>query len=128
MCAAGHCQACPGPDTMPVVGSVPSRAHLPPVSVRPAPRAPVGCGVALAHPLLALQRAAGNLAVGSLLDGQWAGRRPLVVLRYEAGEHAQLGPDRVVTVNCVSMTEGDLIAMGDFYANPEDMYKAAPAE
>jgi hypothetical protein len=39
-----------------------------------------------------------------------------------------LGPDRVVTVNGVSMTEGDLIAMGDFYASPQDMYRAAPAE
>ena len=76
--------------------------------------------------ILALQRSAGNAAVARLLGGSSAPRR--AVARFEAGEHARLGEDRLVKVNTVEMTEGDLIALADFYASVEDMNKAPVAE
>jgi hypothetical protein len=52
-----------------------------------------------------------------------------VVHRYESGEHAQAGdPKHKTTINGVTMDEGDLAAMGDLYATPDDMYKAPAAE
>jgi hypothetical protein len=52
-----------------------------------------------------------------------------VLGRYEAGEHAQTGDAaRVVTISGVKLNEGDLVALGDFYEKPEDIYKAPAAE
>jgi hypothetical protein len=88
--------------------------------------------------VLGLQRLAGNQAVHQLLASKGtpdsllhelvlrSGRS--TVYRYGTGEHAQLGSGRTVTVNGVPMTEGDLIALGDFFASPDDMFKAAPDE
>jgi len=99
------------------------------VTSRPAP-AP--------HGLLGLQRLAGNGAVHQLLASGAPGDgllHELVVRhgrgdvhRYGTGEHAELGSGRIVTVNGVQMTEGDLIAIGDFFASPDDMFKASPDE
>src|SRR5262249_43151371 len=52
--------------------------------------------------------------------------RPQPVLhRYEAGEHAQTGSTaRKVTINGVTMDEGTLIALGDFFEKPEDISDA----
>jgi len=88
--------------------------------------------------VLGLQRLAGNQAVHQLLAST---RHPDALLhelvvrngrntvyRYGTGEHAQLGSGRKVTVNGVEMTEGDLIALGDFFASPGDMFKASPDE
>jgi hypothetical protein len=52
-----------------------------------------------------------------------------VVHRYESGEHAQAGnAARKVTISGVTMDEGDLVALGDLYEKPEDIYKAPAAE
>lgn len=52
-----------------------------------------------------------------------------VLHRYESGEHAQAGnAARKVTINGVTMDEGDLVALGDLYEKPEDIYKAPAAE
>lgn len=52
-----------------------------------------------------------------------------VLHRYESGEHAQAGNvAHKVTINGVTMDEGDLIALGDLYEKPEDIYKAPAAE
>ena len=52
-----------------------------------------------------------------------------VLHRYESGEDAQAGEaTRKVTINGVTMDEGDLIALGDLYEKPEDIYKANAAE
>lgn len=49
--------------------------------------------------------------------------------RYESGEHARAGSSaRKVTINGVTMDEGDLIALGDLYEKPDDIYKAPAAE
>jgi hypothetical protein len=84
-------------------------------------------------PLLALQRAAGNAAVARLISARaYAGARPGapfgrgVLSRYEAGEHARFGDDEKVMVNGVPISKGNIIAMGDFFRTPEDMYKAPP--
>jgi hypothetical protein len=58
--------------------------------------------------LLALQRAAGNRTVTRLL------RRSRAILRYGTGEHAQLGGQRSVDINGVNVSEGELVALGDF--------------
>lgn len=49
------------------------------------------------------------------------------VQRYESGEHAQAGStSHKVTINGVTMDEGDLVALGDFFEDPKEIY-AAPA-
>jgi hypothetical protein len=56
-------------------------------------------------------------------------QRENVLHRYESGEHAQAGSTaRKVTINGVTMDEGDLVALGDLYEKPEDIYKAPKAE
>jgi hypothetical protein len=77
-----------------------------------------------AGPLLALQRTAGNAAVSRL-----------VVQRYEAWEHRQLGDahggaGRTVTLpNGVTLTYGQIVALsGDFYRSPEALLKAPESE
>ena len=60
-----------------------------------------------------MQRTAGNAAATRF------------VARYEAGEHAQMGSDApLIDFNGVLVSEGELIALGDFYASSEDMLKA----
>lgn len=77
--------------------------------------------------VLALQRSAGNAAVTRLMTRPArAGRR--LVSRYEAGEHAQFGGTKVVTINGVAIKEGELIAMGDFYETADLMLSADPRE
>jgi hypothetical protein len=73
-----------------------------------------------ARVLSGLQRTAGNAAVARLM-------RPTLA-RYEAGEHSQMGAARTVTINGATMTEGELLALGDFYATGEDMLAAPKAE
>lgn len=55
--------------------------------------------------------------------------RPQPVLhRYESGEHAQTGSTtRNVTINGVTLDEGTLIALGDFFEKPEDVYSVPRA-
>ncbi len=72
-----------------------------------------------------LQRTAGNAAVARMLEPRPPER---VLARYEAGEHAQMGSDRVVEINGASMTEGEMIALGDFYATAEDLLAAPKSE
>ena len=77
--------------------------------------------------VLALQRAAGNAAVTRLVTRPArAGRQRLS--RYESGEHAQFGGSKTVTINGVAVSEGELIAMGDFYETADLMLSADPAE
>jgi hypothetical protein len=63
-----------------------------------------------------LQQTAGNRAVATL------------VMRLGTGEHAQLGGNRQVTINGVTMTEGELLTLGDLYKNPTRVYQAPKAE
>jgi hypothetical protein len=56
-----------------------------------------------------------------------------VLQRYEAGEHAQLGArageaETKFTINKVEMTYGEMIAMGDLFADPEAVRKASESE
>lgn len=80
-------------------------------------------GPASVHPLLTLQRLAGNAAVSRL-----------VVQRYEAWEHRQLGDAlggdqrRVTLPNGITLTYGQIVALsGDFYRSPEALMRA-PAD
>jgi hypothetical protein len=58
-----------------------------------------------------------------------AGRSQLVLARYDTGEHARFGTDRVVFERGgVQVTESDMLTMGDLYERVEDMYQADPAE
>lgn len=76
--------------------------------------------------MMHLQRTAGNAAVSRLIAS--GARRP-VLARFEAGEHARLGdPGRTIKVAGVPVTEGELIALGDFYASPKDLMEADPSE
>jgi len=71
-----------------------------------------------------LQQSAGNRAVAALVD-----RRPAAqVMRLSTGEHSQLGGSRQVTINGVTMSEGELITLGDFYATPDRIYQASQTE
>ena len=104
-----------------------------------------GMGVALAaaaaspslpaSTLAYLQRHAGNAAVARLMtahDRALAVARALVparwLARYEAGEHAQFGGEEIAYVNGVAIPKGNLIAMSDFYRDPEAMAKAPKEE
>src|SRR4051812_15036850 len=52
-----------------------------------------------------------------------------MLARYDTGEHALFGTDRVVFERGgVKVTESDMITMGDLYDRVEDMYQADPAE
>lgn len=48
--------------------------------------------------------------------------------RYEAGEHSQFGGARSMVVNGVELTEGEVIAMGDFFDTPGAMKSASKDE
>lgn len=97
--------------------------------------------------LLALQRSVGNRAVTgaltalgtrtadeSVADGYAkvlpaaAERSAVVLQRYEAGEHAQVGGKTDVVVNGVPMTQGEVNAMGDFFASASQLRLAPAAE
>lgn len=71
--------------------------------------------------LQAWQRSVGNAALTRILGR--SGRAPRRQLhRYEAGEHAVFGgPGKTLTVGGVTVTEGELAAMGDFYLDPDKM-------
>lgn len=73
--------------------------------------------------LLGWQHSLGNAAVARAV------RASLPVLaRYEAGEHALLGgPGKTLKVGGVEVTEAELSAMGDFYADPDKMSADAAA-
>jgi hypothetical protein len=73
-----------------------------------------------------LQATAGNAAVVSLLL-RTPGAGP-VIQRYEAGEHSQFGGKQTMTVSGVVLTEGEVIAMGDFFDSPGKMQAASKAE
>ena len=48
-----------------------------------------------------------------------------VIRRYEAGEHVQLGETGIsVVVQGHTISYGEMIALGDFFASPEDVQKA----
>jgi hypothetical protein len=56
-------------------------------------------------------------------------RIPHKIQRYEAGKHAQAGSTtRKVTINGVSMDEGDLVAFGDFFEDPKEIYALTKPE
>jgi hypothetical protein len=80
--------------------------------------------------LLALQRLAGNEAVTELIGRS----TPVLRLqRYESGEHAQMGArphekEKVFDINGVAVTYGEMIALGDFYPDINDVYKAPKEE
>ena len=98
----------------------PVAAQSPVAAPVPAPGGPVA-------QVLSLQRSAGNAAVSRWLAGRRAaGAGPRAVSRYEAGEHAQFGGDRTVMVNGVPISNGNIIAMADFFRTPEDMNSADP--
>lgn len=93
----------------------PVRASSTGRAVRTAPplaRTPEGLG--------ALQRAAGNRAVTTWVT---SARPPVpVVQRYETEEHATLGaPGTRVTVAGLEMSQGEMIAMGDFFTGVDQM-------
>jgi hypothetical protein len=72
--------------------------------------------------LLGLQRTAGNAAVTHLIESSFA--HPLFLQRYEAGEHSQFGArkgkkERRLTINKITLTYGEMIAMGDFFESPD---------
>src|SRR4051794_27917831 len=77
---------------------------------------------------LTLQRTAGNRAVGRMLDRRAAPRRRLA--RYEPGEHVQFGTSgRSVPLG--GLSGGDeryLIAMADFYEDPDALLHAKQDE
>jgi hypothetical protein len=56
---------------------------------------------------------------------------PFALQRYEAGEHALFGGEpgtqRSYSVNGVSLTYGEMIAMGDFFESPRQMQEAPAA-
>jgi hypothetical protein len=81
----------------------------------------------LAQTVLGLQRSVGNAAVVKLMNRP-ANRGRRLISRYEAGEHAQFGGSRVVTINGVALKEGELIAMGDLYETADLMLSADPSE
>ncbi len=78
--------------------------------------------------LLELQASAGNAAVAGMMRAPTWPPFLLPVQRYEAGEHSQFGSSDKVVINGVEMTEGDVIAMGDFYDTPEGMKTASRDE
>jgi hypothetical protein len=102
----------------------------------------------LANPasILHVQRTYGNQAVGRLFAayrgadsrgdsailGGAASLGPLFVQRYDSYEHATEGDkakgSQTVTINGVDLTSGEINAMGDFYATPDDLKKADAAE
>jgi hypothetical protein len=77
--------------------------------------------------LLALQSVIGNRGFQRLTAKPAPAR---VVARYDTGEHAQFGDDRVVYVRGdVQITESEMIALGgDLYERPEDLNQADLAE
>jgi hypothetical protein len=66
--------------------------------------------------VLSLQRRAGNAAV----------RR--VLARYGTGEHWSTGGARRARIGGVTLSEGELITMGDLYESAEELLAADPAE
>jgi hypothetical protein len=59
------------------------------------------------------------------------GRRAQIrtLARYDTGEHALFGSDRVVFVkDDVQITEAEMITMGDLYERPEDVFQADTSE
>lgn len=92
--------------------------------------------------ILDLQRTAGNAAVTTLIESATGRRRSLRVgqvfpalhlQRYEAGEHAQFGArkgkkERTFTINSVKVSYGEMIAMGDFFENHDELRKFAAAQ
>ena len=80
------------------------------------------------------QYRANTLEGGRLLAHELAhvvqqGGIPHEIQRYEAGEHAQAGGTaHKVIINGVSLDEGDLVAMGDLFEDPKDIYSAPAAE
>lgn len=81
-----------------------------------------GRGPSGVHPLLRAQALVGNRAVAGLVRDVAA---PRALARFDTGEHAQFGSDKVVFVReDVQITEQEMVAMGDFYERVEDMYQA----
>jgi hypothetical protein len=82
--------------------------------------------------LLDLQRIVGNSTVTDLIERQRRPLAPIEVQRYEAGEHAQFGAQKgekeeEFKIGDVKLTYGDLIALGDFYEDM-DQIRSAPQE
>jgi LysM repeat protein len=89
-----------------------------------------------AEVVYSLQRTAGNRSVTRMIEQSFAPGHTLgqpLLQRYESGEHAQFGArqgeaEEKSTVNKVEMTYGEMIAMADLFATPQDMRKAPEAE
>jgi len=72
------------------------------------------------HDIRGLQQTAGNRAVAGLLLRRRAPRA--VLQRYDTDEHLRFGAeDTTVTVAGVTMTQGEMIAMADFFADVDEM-------
>ncbi len=79
-----------------------------------------------AHPLLRAQALVGNRAVADLIRDPGG---PRVLARFDTGEHAQFGSDKIAFVRGdVQITEQEMVAMGDLYERVEDMYQADMGE
>jgi hypothetical protein len=80
---------------------------------------------------MGLQRSVGNRAVAALaatLEAGHSGRTAVVVQRYDTPEHVDFGAAEVtVTVAGVSMSQGEMITMGDFFVDVAQM-EANPDE
>jgi hypothetical protein len=85
-----------------------------------------------AHGVEQHQRSPGGAAVGRLVT---VPRQS--VQRYEAGEHAQFGGGfnvefgemkKKLGAKAPTITEGDIIALGDFYEDPKELFAAPPEE
>ncbi|MEO5901048.1 MAG: hypothetical protein ABIR68_13120 [Ilumatobacteraceae bacterium] len=93
------------------------RAHRPPSGKRAA-APPV-------EHVIGLQRQIGNRATADLMRRRGA---PIIVQRFDTGEHAQMGSDKPIVIRGVSFTRKQLTAMGDFYKDFDEMNNADPAE
>ena len=87
--------------------------------------APSSDNLLYVRPLLALQGVAGNQATAELIRSR---RLPPLLQRFDTGEHAQMGTDDVMVINGVSFTRAQLVAMGDFYQDYDQMKSAPRAE
>lgn len=92
----------------------PADGHAPPVPVDESGHAG----------LLSLQRTAGNQAVARWLRVQAVGSPPShqLIQRYDTPEHVQFGAAAAdVTVAGITMTQGEMISMADFFVDVDQM-------
>jgi hypothetical protein len=79
---------------------------------------------------IAVQRASGNAAAARMV-ARWQAHEPAArwLSRYEAGEHAQFGGSRAISIRGVNLTEGEIIALaGDLFRDPNSLLSASAEE